>query len=356
MENFGSFKSDNRQVYFDLNDFDEGLVAPAIWEIYRMVTSIFVAFESLDIEGNKAVHMAELFLKTYGDALKKGKPDYIEQNTAKGIVKDFLSAVCKRKQKDILEKKTGGHKGKLELLLDDPRHIELDKSTKYQLMSHITDWLKHDGDSPYNYKVIDAVFRLAGTGSLGLKRYAVLLKSLNENGEKYLLLDVKQAVPSCLQPFIQIKQPIWEHEADRVVTIQKIMQNRSAALLSTMFYNDNQYIVEEIQPTRDKINFKLVKKDYRNMCRVIIDMAVLTASSQLRSAGRKGSSLPEDFMEFGRDKAWQQEVLNYTMRYSHVFKGDFENYKKDYIKGHLKNREILTLAMEVEHRSEKMIY
>ena len=106
LENFGSFKSDNRQVYFDLNDFDEGLVAPAIWEIYRMVTSIFVAFESLDIDGKKAVHMAELFLKTYGETLQKGKPDYIEQNTAKGIVKDFLNAVCKRKQKDILEKKT----------------------------------------------------------------------------------------------------------------------------------------------------------------------------------------------------------------------------------------------------------
>ena len=130
-----------------------------------------------------------------------------------------------------------------------------------------------------------------------------------KHGEKYLLLDVKQAIPSCLQPFIQIKQPIWEHEADRVVTIQKIMQNRSAALLSTMFYNDYHYIVEEIQPTRDKINFKLVKKNYRNMCRVIIDMAMLTASSQLRSAGRMGSSLPEDFMEFGRDKGWQQEVL-----------------------------------------------
>ena len=78
------------------------------------------------------------------------------------------------------KKKRGGHKGKLELLLDDPRHIELNKSTKYQLMSHITEWLKHDEDSPYNYKVIDAVFRLAGTGSLGLKRYAILLKSLNE--------------------------------------------------------------------------------------------------------------------------------------------------------------------------------
>ena len=336
LENFGSFKGDNRQVYFDLNDFDEAMVAPAILEIYRMVTSIFIAFESLNIEEKKAFHMAELFLKTYSDVLQKGKADYIEPNTAKGIVKDFLSAVSKRKQRDILEKRCAGNKDKLAILLDDPHHIELDKIVKHELMSHVMEWLKHDGASPYNYKVIDAVFRLAGTGSLGVKRYAILLKSLNEIGEKYLLLDMKQAMPSCLQPFIQVKQPAWENEAHRSVTIQRIMQNRSPALLSSTFYKDDDYLVEEIQPTRDKINFKFVKKNYRDMCRVIIDMAVLTASSQLRSAGRLGSSLPDDFMEFGKDKKWQPEVLTYAMRYSHVFKGDFENYKKDYKNGFLK--------------------
>jgi uncharacterized protein (DUF2252 family) len=338
LENFGSFKSDNRQVYFDLNDFDEALVAPAIWEIYRMVTSILVAFETLDIDENKAVHMAELFLKTYGETLKKGKPDYIEPATAKGIVKEFLNAVCKRKQKDILDKRTTGHKDKLEILLDDPRHIELKKSDKLALMTHITGWLKQDGDSPYNYKVNDAVFRLAGTGSLGVKRYAILLKSLNETGEKYLLLDMKQAAPSCLQPFIQIKQPDWANEADRVVQIQKIMQNRSPALLSTTFYKGDHYLVEEIQPTRDKINFKLVKNNYRDMCRIIMDMALLTASSQLRSAGRMGASLPHDFMEFGKDKSWQPEVLKYAVRYSHVFKNDFKTYRRDYKKGLFKNQ------------------
>src|ERR1700753_3486089 len=40
LENFGSFKSDNRQVYFDLNDFDEAILAPAIYELLRLVTSI----------------------------------------------------------------------------------------------------------------------------------------------------------------------------------------------------------------------------------------------------------------------------------------------------------------------------
>ena len=41
IENFGSFKGDNRLVYFDLNDCDEGILGPASWELVRIITSIF---------------------------------------------------------------------------------------------------------------------------------------------------------------------------------------------------------------------------------------------------------------------------------------------------------------------------
>src|ERR1700722_919477 len=50
LENFGSYKSDNRLVYFNLNDFDEAVLAPVTWELLRIVTSIFIAFESLNID------------------------------------------------------------------------------------------------------------------------------------------------------------------------------------------------------------------------------------------------------------------------------------------------------------------
>src|SRR5882762_8558007 len=74
LENFGSFKSDNRQVYFDLNDFDEAILAPATLEILRMTTSIFVAFDTLGIEIERAEKMVALYLKTYASYLREGKP------------------------------------------------------------------------------------------------------------------------------------------------------------------------------------------------------------------------------------------------------------------------------------------
>ncbi|MFM6845202.1 MAG: DUF2252 family protein, partial [Dolichospermum sp.] len=39
LENFGSYKGNNRLVYFDINDFDEAVIAPCTWEIVRFITS-----------------------------------------------------------------------------------------------------------------------------------------------------------------------------------------------------------------------------------------------------------------------------------------------------------------------------
>ncbi len=337
IENFGTYKSDNRQIYFDLNDFDEAILAPSLWEVVRMTTSIFIAFDSLKIEENKALRMAQLYLKTIGDKFADGKPSYIERNTAKGIVCEFLTAVSKRKQQDILSRKTILKKDKLQILLDDPKHFKLDKPFKKELGKHVKAWLRTDENSPYNYKVIDAVFRLAGTGSVGLRRYAILLKSSNDTGEKYLLIDMKQATRSSLLPFTDILQPKWKNEAERIVKIQERMQNRAPALLSTSLFKGESYVMQEMQPTKDSVNFKLIKKEYRNIYQVIDDMAMLTASSQLRSSGRQGSAITDKLMELGEDKNWQEKILQYSVNYSHIVRRNYENFLKDYNAGNLKN-------------------
>ncbi|HTB51577.1 MAG TPA: DUF2252 family protein [Ferruginibacter sp.] len=333
LENFGSFKSDNRQVYFDLNDFDEAVLAPASYELVRIITSIFIAFDSLKIEEKKALNMAQLFLKTYSTTLSKGKSNYIEPKTAKGIVCEFLTAVSKRSSKEVLKKKAVLKKHKLSILLDDPKHFELDKKFKKELFGHLIKWLKDDGDSPYNYKVVDAVFRFAGTGSVGLKRYAILLKTLNETGEKYLLIDMKQAAASSLNCCLKVKQPKWTSEAERIISIQRRMQNRLPALLSTTIFKGEPFIIQEMQPFKDSINFKMIKENYRNIFQVIDDMAMLTASSQLRSSGRQGSATADELIAFGQHIKWQESIIQYASQYAVKVKTDYAIFLKDYKKG-----------------------
>lgn len=329
LENFGSYRSDTDQVYFDLNDFDEAILAPVLWEVVRLVTSIYIGFESLKIEKRRADKMAKLFLRSYAATLLTGKPAYLEAATAQGLVADFLAGVAKRKQRIILQKRASLRKRKVQLLTENPKHFKINRQTKKALFDHVTAWLKVDDDSPYNYKVVDGVFRLAGTGSIGAERYAFLLKSSNKMGYKYILLDMKEALPSSLGAYVTLKQPHWPSEADRVIAVQRRMQNRCPALLSTSDFRDSAFIMQEMQPAKDSINFKLLKDRYRDMYHVIDSMGMLTASAQLRSSGQDGSATTDELKRFAADEGWQQAILDYSARYSCTMQEYFTQFTND---------------------------
>jgi uncharacterized protein (DUF2252 family) len=331
LENFGSFKGDNRLVYFDINDFDDALQAPAVYDVARLVCSIFIAFDSLKIEENKAVNMGQLFLKTYSEVLTKGKAYYIEPQTAKGIVHKFLVTVSKRKEKRILKKRTVKRKDSLTILLEHPRHFALDPKLKTELANYLNDWLHHNSYSPYNFEVQDVAFRMAGTGSLGLNRYLFLLKSKNQ-ADKHMLMEMKESVPPVPKKYIGVQQPQWDSEAERVVNIQQRMQNIPPALLSYGFFRERSYIIQEMQPTKDSFNFKLVRDAYRDLYQVINDMAILTASAQIRSSGWKGAAVVDELSSFGENKQWQQSVLDFGRKYNQTVKKDYQEFCKSTIK------------------------
>ncbi len=54
LENFGSFKGDNGLVYFDLNDFDDGLVAPLTIDVVRVLSSVMVAAGQIGLSDEDA--------------------------------------------------------------------------------------------------------------------------------------------------------------------------------------------------------------------------------------------------------------------------------------------------------------
>lgn len=300
-------------VYFDLNDFDEAVLAPVTWEIARSVASIYIAFDTLKIENKKADRMAQQFLKSYCTTLASGKPGYIDPRIANGIVGRFLRRAEKRKYKKLLEKRTGKCEKISSFDLAHPKHEKLEKPFKRELFAAIHEWINTHHESPDNFKVLDVVFRIAGTGSIGLNRYAFLLKSKNRK-EKYMLIDMKEVRPSSLQPFLIDPQPKFPTEADRVIRIQRLMQNVPPGLLSSMSFRNKLFILQELQPTKDYIDFQLVKHSYRDMFRVIDDMGMLAASAHLRASGRHGSATADHLIAFAMDESWPRIILDYGRR------------------------------------------
>jgi uncharacterized protein (DUF2252 family) len=74
LENFGSYKGSNHQVYFDLNDFDEAALAPASWDLVRMLTSIELGMLDAGIQPTRAAALCRIFVDAYAQALIDGTP------------------------------------------------------------------------------------------------------------------------------------------------------------------------------------------------------------------------------------------------------------------------------------------
>ena len=132
--------------------------------------------------------------------------------------------------------------------------------------------------------------------------------------------------------------PLWNSEAERIVSIQKRMQNIPPAQLSVNHFNGKSYVMQEMQPTKDRINFELIDHDFKQISCVMQDMGVITASSYLSSSGRQGSAVADELIAFGKDSDWYNNVIDYAKNYLLTTKKYFEDFKNDFNGGLLNSQ------------------
>ena len=337
-ENFGSYKGENRLVYFDINDFDESILAPAFCDITRLVASVFVAADAYSLSVEEARNLASAYLSSYTAALHYGKAGAVERETADGIIGDLLHTVQDRTRKDFLKNRTESDNGKRRIIADGRRYLEVSKTVGKQVKEKIEDIGATLG-KPDFFRVLDIKFRIAGTGSLGVRRYAALVEG-NGSPHKHYILDVKEALPSSVLPYLQRFspnkdsetnhlsniQPAWSSEAQRVIEVQHRMQFSTPALLTTLDIGGTSYILRELQPTQDKLNLAALGGKYKRFAQTLATMGEITSFAQLRSSGRGGSATADELIAFAAKAAWKQDILRYAEQYAEQVHRDFEEF------------------------------
>jgi uncharacterized protein (DUF2252 family) len=327
-ENFGSYKGENGQVYFDITDFDEGALAPCLFDISRFLISLRLVAELSKVTSSEAEKLCELFIDTYCQTLITGNSRWVEKETAKGLVKDLLKRVDQRKSiAEIYSDKKGGSR---ELDFKNKKLIKPTEEEKVVIKKLISEWNKQNKAKSV-YEIEDIGYHLKGTGSLGIERY-VLLVNKKKNG-KFKLIDLKMATPSCVLPAIQITQPKWKNEAERTIEIQKRVQGTYQALLNSIELFDKSYTVREYQSSEDKMNYQLLEDDIKKIRQVVTTMAQVTAWGQLQSSSRQGSASTDEFIDFGlNQKKWEDKILIFTKEYLKKVKEDFTVFCEAYDK------------------------
>jgi uncharacterized protein (DUF2252 family) len=319
LENFGTFKGDNRLEYFDLNDFDEAVLAPCTRDVARLATSIFVAAHRLRLERSQAAELCRDFLAAYARALQEGKARWIERETATGIVKALMKALRFRKRKMLLRKKTIFEDGRRRIRVDGERALPASTAERRKVKRALAEFAASRSDRRF-FRVIDVARRIAGTGSLGVERYVVLVEG-NGSPHKNYLLDLKKALPSVWHP--PVPQRKWPSEADRVVFVQKRVQAISPALLGVIHVDSTAFVLRELQPVEDRLSLEHWNGKLARLSGALTTMGELTAWAELR-AGCSSEAL----VEFGGRLDWRRAVFDYASSYASRVRRDWDGFRR----------------------------
>jgi len=232
LQNLGSYKGDNRLVYFNINDFDEAALAPCTWDLARFLTCLLVAAPLLKINEAKALALCTSFLDAYTEALAKGRVRLVDDDNAVGPAKDLLFQVKQRPRSTFLDAHTTQNGSTRKLLINGKQTQPVTEAERAAVTGLIQKWGAQQLNPPF-FTLLDAAHRIAGIGSLGVERYVLLVEGKGSPDGNYLL-DLKAESPSSLQPYLQVHQPDWHSQAERCVDSQQLVQGIHPALLSAV--------------------------------------------------------------------------------------------------------------------------
>ena len=331
LENFGSYKGDNHLTYFDINDFDESVLAPCTLDITRLMTSLFLAVAKIQSFSPDPLVLAKLFLDTYTSALSNGKARWIERDTATGLVKQLLNKAEESNHTHFLDKKAPiGQDGIRKIQIRADKTLKISEETSNTVKAAVKQFAQSQ-KNPEFFDVIDVVWRIAGTGALGLERYLVLVEGEGSPNDNYLLdlkLAVGQSLSQFLPDFLQLK---WNNESQRIISNQRKIQAITPALLNSLTSDGKFFVMREYQPSDDKIDLASseLNLDQQSLEQLIADLGKVVAWSQLRSSGRQGSANADALINFAQNNHWHQEVLDYAKNYSQIVKANHQEFKEE---------------------------
>lgn len=326
LENFGVYKGDNRLAYFDLSDFDEATLAPFTFDVLRFMSSIHVAAH-LRLATRQAEALGELFIDRYRYWVLDGKARWLERSTADGMVRDLLGSVTGRTRLQLLKARTTRTDNGRRLRLND-RALPIDTRTRAAVKAFIEGFGAANGD-PRFYSLLDAAWRVAGKGSLGLERYALLVEGKGSPRNNYLL-DVKRAVPSTLPAASGRHSHPWKTEAQRVVTTQRLAQAISPALLHAVTMGRRSFVLKELQPMTDRLDLTRWDGRIERLESAVASMSAVTAWAHLRTCHRYGACAVEDLQRYVAGARWHRALPALAARCSEGSLEQWAAYGKAY--------------------------
>ncbi len=263
--NFGLFATPERNLVFDINDFDETLPAPWEWDIKRLAASLAVAARDNRFGDTVAREAAMAGVRSYRERLREyskksplevwyerlDAPTLIDMAPDEKTVqrrRGFAEAARQRIGENLFPKISGAKDGKHRLIDQPPllTHVK-QKGLRSTLEAAIADYTRSLTDERRvlfaRYQLQDFALKVVGIGSVGTRCFVGLFFSVEQHP---LLLQFKEAMPSVLAPYAGKSR--YKNQGQRVVVGQRLMQSSSDIFLGwTTGHKGHYYFVRQLR-------------------------------------------------------------------------------------------------------------
>jgi uncharacterized protein (DUF2252 family) len=245
--NFGLFASPERDLLFDINDFDETLAGAWEWDLMRLSASLVVAARSRSFTGHQARHAVLEAVRTYRErmaeyASMRAMDVYYARVDSSAVVEftnkrarphlqSTIHAAAHHDALHELPKITTLTDGRRRISDHPPIISHPDEMRPEPLAAALASYRESlQGDRRVlldRYELVDAALKVVGVGSVGLGAFVVLLEAGSDADP--LFLQAKVAEASVFERFTD-PSPFTTH-GERVVAGQRLLQAASDVLL-----------------------------------------------------------------------------------------------------------------------------
>jgi uncharacterized protein (DUF2252 family) len=278
LSNFGLFASPERNLVFDINDFDETLPAPFEWDVKRLAASFYIGARDNRFSDKDCDLITRSCVRTYREAIAKfSAMNVLDVWYSRFDMDSFIASApdadAKKNRERIAREARANITDyvfpKITQVQDGMRHI----ADQLPLVYHPPPELKipenllhvfqmYRETLPYERRVLldryhieDIAMKVVGVGSVGTRCGIILLMAEDDDP---LLLQVKEARPSVLAPYAGKSK--FSHQGERIVVGQRLMQSASDMMLGwTTGQNKLHYYLRQLRDMKFSLDISIMK-------------------------------------------------------------------------------------------------
>jgi uncharacterized protein (DUF2252 family) len=283
VRNLGAYAGMDGRIVFDVNDFDETCRAPWEWDLKRLAISIFLVGREARTSDKVCRDAVQALVRSWRETMHV-LADMPVVELARYCVHRFAPegpvgrVLRKAERMSPLhardELTTTGRDGRVRFAEDPPTLVPVDDATRAKVLASLDPYRDTLGPNRQQvldcYLAFDVAFKVAGTGSIGARNYAVLL--VGNGADDPLILQVKQALPSCYeaQGLVAPDPTTASHQGKRVAAGQHRMQTWADPFLGWTTIDGDPCYVRQLSDHKASIDPDDLRRDslveYARVC------------------------------------------------------------------------------------------